>query len=301
MAENVVQDASAIDVVEIGAMEERVLITSDDRRWDGWSGRVSPCRVLAAPILCAGLVVMCFSTAQAQKTTTAAGAARRTSLEELLVLNGGIAAERQNQFVADLGDPPWHYEMDTGVLTFDEKRHYHAQVIGSYAAEDGTWMWAWANRQSNIPAAVLVAAERLRREGETRNIDSFKSPLFKIPREQVPALALAAAGVVDAKAFYLGANAGQIVVFLIDDKKVPALPEPEAVHVINTFNALILSFPIIDHRRAYEAYLRARGFSVEMHEKQLVAKRSKTGTIVAQFDAQGRLAKATTTVGPETR
>jgi hypothetical protein len=203
--------------------------------------------------------------------------------------------------MADLVDSPWHYDMDTGLLTFDEKHRYHAQVIGSFAEEDGTWMWAWANGQSNIPASLLVAAERLRKEGEAKKIDAFKAPMFKIPSSQLAALAMAAAGLADAKAFYLGINGGQTVGFLVDDAKVPTLPEPEAVHVINTFNALVSSFPIVDHRRAYETYLRARGFSVESHGNQLIGKRTKTGTIVAEFDDKGRLAGARTVVGPSAR
>lgn len=251
-------------------------------------------------ILWAGLFVLSSHVAQAQGTM-GPGATKRMNIEEFLVLNGGITAERQNQFMSALAASPWHYDMDTGLLSFDEKHRYHAQIIGSYADEDSTWMWAWANRESNIPASLLVAAERLRRQGETSDVEAFKAPLLKVPRARVPEIAMAAAGLVDAKAFYLGTSPGQLVVFLIDDAKVPPLPEPDAVHVINTFNALVSSFPINDHRRAYEAYLRARGFSVEMHEKQLIAKRPKTGTVVAEFDAQGRLAKAKTTVGPDAR
>jgi hypothetical protein len=58
----------------------------------------------------------------------------------------------------------WGYDQDTGELTFTlaggEPWAGHAEIVGSWAPEQGTWRWAWANRSVQAKCCQLVAGVR---------------------------------------------------------------------------------------------------------------------------------------------
>jgi hypothetical protein len=58
----------------------------------------------------------------------------------------------------------WGYDQDTGELTFTlaggEPWAGHAEIVGSWAPEQGTWRWAWATRSVQAKSCQLVAGVR---------------------------------------------------------------------------------------------------------------------------------------------
>ena len=65
--------------------------------------------------------------------------------------------------LADLiGDLPWAFDLPSGILSFGDQFAWRAEVLGTESDEAKTWMWAWANHESNIPEQQQAAAALVR-------------------------------------------------------------------------------------------------------------------------------------------
>jgi hypothetical protein len=45
-----------------------------------------------------------------------------------------------------------------GIATFGDDLRFPLQLLGSESHLGGTWLWAWADAQSNLPPALLHLA-----------------------------------------------------------------------------------------------------------------------------------------------
>jgi hypothetical protein len=60
---------------------------------------------------------------------------------------------------------PWNMDMTSGSLKIDGTR-YDAQVLGTFSAESGTFLWAWANPGAGQWGPSLILANQLRKRGD---------------------------------------------------------------------------------------------------------------------------------------
>lgn len=83
-------------------------------------------------------------------------------------LSAAARIDRQQQWLAEqaLGHDDWEYDgryaklvLKKGVLPW---RSFSAQVVGSWAKESETLLWAWANRE--LPPAATVLSRKLREQ-----------------------------------------------------------------------------------------------------------------------------------------
>ena len=77
------------------------------------------------------------------------------SLEELLVPFGPIGHEKQLRFAEAIGPLPFQFDMQKGKITFGEQYKFPVQILGTFSKSQETFMWAWANVHSGIPAQLL--------------------------------------------------------------------------------------------------------------------------------------------------
>jgi hypothetical protein len=212
--------------------------------------------------------------------------------------------EKQLHLADVVGTRSWSFSMHSGSLTFNDDGarpagppiEFAAQLLGSAADHDRTWLWSWANKASQIPAALTQDAERLRGSGAA---PEFTTTTFVLDLDDADdhRVALTSSGVLAADAYYRGPYNGGAAFFLLRDERL-GLPAPEGPRIVNTISQAISSLAIADHRAAITAYLDARGLSPRADgENAIVA--TVTGVDVrAQFDAQGRLADLRGTFRP---
>src|SRR4051812_5614895 len=78
--------------------------------------------------------------------------------------------ENQARLLDGLAEFDWGLDLDTGLLTFTSTRggrelaRYPVQLIGSSSESSNTWLWAWANVESDLPPALLRGIEGVRAE-----------------------------------------------------------------------------------------------------------------------------------------
>jgi hypothetical protein len=217
-----------------------------------------------------------------------------------------VIASFEKQFhLADVvGTRSWGFSMDDGLLTFTDDDAqpagppiaFAAQLLGSAADRDHTWLWSWANEASQIPAALTQGAQRLRESGMA---PEFTTATFALDLENVDdhRLALMSSGVLAADAYYRGPYNGGAAFFVLRDERL-RLPAPAGPRIISTISQAISSVPIVDHRAAITAYFDARGLQPSADGDNAIVGTMTDGELRAEFDMQGRLADLHGTLRP---
>ncbi|ULJ64649.1 DUF6882 domain-containing protein [Wielerella bovis] len=212
---------------------------------------------------------------------------------KLLESHVGIAADKQWTLLEKIGnEPEWQVNLNTGKIQFNQQE-FDAQVIGSYAQSDRSWLWAWANVQSGLPESVLRDSQKLRDYGKRHQIKWLTQAKHRPYQEQnIHELASIAVGITGADGYYLARTDNMIVVLTVRHTEQPAQTnlQQQHLHIITTIPKMIGSFSLNNHQRVIEHYLHQKGYQTQMRQSILTA-RKDTHCLKAQFDKQKRLAE----------
>lgn len=214
--------------------------------------------------------------------------------------------ENQHALFEFLGEHDWGFSMEDGTLSFaaaDDGRPIAdcpAQVLGSQSDGDGSWLWGWANVQSQIPEVLLRAVQGVREQAEVEGSELFleSGPIESDDDMLGPTLAIIAAGAANLYTYYAcGYDGGCLFVGL--ESPPPGLREGggraarRVVHILQ----MGISALEFDHRRAVLAYLGEPG---EVRGDRMTWTFGPESLEVT-FDEQGRIARMATSETPRAR
>ena|SRR5258708_2109055 len=204
-----------------------------------------------------------------------------------------VVASLEKQFALGevIGDANWSANLDKGTITFGSKYQFPVQVLGSEADQPKTWLWAWANAASNIPARLLACANDLKAFGTREAISELTTSEMSLSKIDGHRLAIIASGLCNAACYYRGPYDGGAVFLIIPDAppvnaKLSSTPE----RLINIFSQAIQTMPF-NHRHALAAFLEYKGYSVNATNTGIDAKNKQNQVIHAEFDSANRLTK----------
>jgi len=144
------------------------------------------------------------------------------TFEELIEQNAGLSFEKLMVFEEIIGANSWEINIQEGEITFGDLK-FPVQLIGTYAFNDNSWMWAWANTQSSIPENFLILANKLKEIGGNKNIKELSEGCFNIEEGFLHEIGMASCGLFNSKTYYCG-NYGQgVLVVIIDDERIPEI------------------------------------------------------------------------------
>ncbi len=208
------------------------------------------------------------------------------NFNELLEQHAGLSFQKQTNFGKVIGNSDWEFDIDAGTITFGDLS-FPIQVIGTLAFSDNSWLWAWANKQSNIPENLLIQANKLREIGEQKNIPELKNGNFYVDKNFEHKIGMIAGGVFSTKAYYC-ANYGQgTLVVTIDDSRIPEIDLKNIENILVVFDNLIQTIEL-NHKEALKNYLIDCEFLLEIHKKRILGQRNNR-VIRADFDKLNRL------------
>jgi len=192
----------------------------------------------------------------------------------LLSRYAGIALARQLALADFLGQHSWGVDITAGTVTFSPGGTYPLQILGTEAAGDGTWLWAWANEASHLPAHLLQASRQLQQLGHEQAIPELCDRSFPLTVADGATLAAVAAGPNPNCCYYRGTYDGGVLYFLVS-----GLPEsvfvPATLPRILTALTQTLSQYEVDHREMARSFLTAQGFTLHQQGAQLTAQRAQ--------------------------
>lgn len=210
------------------------------------------------------------------------------TVQALLERYAAIACDKQNDLYEVIGDNSWNADMDAGTISFGPALVFPLQVLGTFSHSSETWLWAWANAQSNLPARLLTQAEQLRAYGEQHSIELLTVSEFDATDMDLHTIGCIASGMFGASGYYL-ANYGQgTMLVTIKSEQIDQLPKNDFARITTSFPQVISTFEM-QHLPAFIQYVSQKGYSVT-ETADTVSTAVDFGTITATFDHLGRLA-----------
>ncbi|QMW03883.1 DUF6882 domain-containing protein [Spirosoma foliorum] len=211
--------------------------------------------------------------------------------DELFAQYGALGFEKQADVPTVVGNNSWGVDMNSGTITFGSSLRFPIQVLGTISHSSNTWLWAWANEKSGIPANLLEQANQLKKYGETNGIDLLQVSQFDADINDLHKIGCIASGMLDSSCYYIADYGKGAMLVTIKAKEFEAVQKNTHFLMITTFPQLISNFNV-DHRAAFTNYLQAKGYTVSETVNQ-VRGQNGSDSLVGEFDEQSRLTNIT--------
>ncbi|QDV21166.1 hypothetical protein Pan153_58480 [Gimesia panareensis] len=183
----------------------------------------------------------------------------------------------------------WGYDVSTGILSFGDRYEFQAEILGTEADGDASWLWSWANEMSSLPPERTQAALKLKQLGEAEGIPELSEARHSLSVVNGHALGMIAVGQKLGQAYYHGPHDQGAVLLLIVEPQMPWTVENQLQRITTTFPQIIAQMEVEDHQNALFHYLQHYGLEPEAMENVLVVRENGEEILHASFDDLNRL------------
>lgn len=198
-----------------------------------------------------------------------------------------ISMEKQERFNRLIGEHFWELNLDTGKARFNDQE-FPFQVLGTESENTLTFLWAWADEQTEIPYELIKTALELREWGKKEGLTEFDVPEIDLNRADGHMIAIVSSIAARASCYYRGGYDGGAVYLLIFGEAIDTQPGLGLVSFIKRFTDIISIYEL-NHRRLFLSYFREKKLPV-VEQGALISAELTTGeAIVAEFDKQDRV------------
>lgn len=211
---------------------------------------------------------------------------KKTELD-LLERYAGMSFEKQVDFTELTNGKSWDADLSRGTITFGDDLEFPLQIIGSFSYSVDTWLWAWANTQSNLPAELITDAQELKAYGSKYKIDQLRTAEFPFNQEDLHRLGLIAMGMFDADGYYFADYGSGIMLMTVKSNIIKMHRNDVHYRIFTTFPQVISNFEV-DHRNTLIAYLKDKGYQIEEQENQIIGSKDNE-KCVASLDSSNRV------------
>lgn len=209
------------------------------------------------------------------------------NFQRLFSQHVGPAFIRQLAFADFLGDRGWSVDTRRGRVQFGHDLTFPIQILGAEAHDRQTWLWAWANHASNLPAGLTTAAQRLQKLGIEHGIRELERPEHPLSEVGGHQFALLASGVIGRCAYYRGPYEGGALFFLVQELPTTVLQPAPTARIVDVLTQVVSQYEL-DHRLLVDSFLRDQGFRIEGGNGVLRGVRREEALEV-KFDDVGRI------------
>jgi hypothetical protein len=197
--------------------------------------------------------------------------------------------EKQDKLDFLIGDHTYTLDIDAGKIRFNDALEFSIQVLGTESENTLSWLWAWADEQTEeVPDNLRQASIQLKDWGAREGIREFTVPSFDLIRADGHVLAMIATEICNASCYYRDPYEGGAAFVLIFDKKIDAQPSFDLSRLSQRFLDLISRYEF-NHRNALLSYLRIKGLSPAEAGSLITATLETGESLSAEFDHAGRL------------
>jgi len=214
----------------------------------------------------------------------------------LLSKHVGSAFAKQLAFADFLGDRGWGVNISEGLATFGDDLSFPIQLLGTEADGDVSWLWAWANEQSNLPANVLVACSELKRIGSENGIPELTERSFSQDVANGHQISMIASGLNSNCCYYRGPYDGGALYFLVCAVPSELLLPVSTERVVTVINESISQFDL-NHKEMVTSFLHSQQFSIQTETNTVIAQRNNDA-LKFSFDSLGRIENIDGTLKP---
>jgi hypothetical protein len=201
------------------------------------------------------------------------------------------SAEQQEHAQEVVGGRPFTADLTRGMVGFEPGLDVRAELIGTEAADPGSWMWSWAN-PSGFADQVTGAARHARGYGEQHGVGELTTG--EIPLDGAALgyrCTVVTCGLAGGYAYYPATAAPGTTAYLLLDHPSLALPPVQLSRVLTVLTAVSASGQVADWWRALHSYAAQRGLEPRAADRgvELVHPGGR-GSVRVDLDGQGRVA-----------
>lgn len=126
-----------------------------------------------------------------------------------------LRAQTEKNVAWGIDKSEWSVDQDTGMVTFtqaDSIATAEVQIIGSYNAEEQTWLWSWANSSVNprLQTAAIMAHER----GKAAGIEKLSTGKWQGTEDDAWHMTAVAVKLAGLQGSYRGPAGGPLFIFM---------------------------------------------------------------------------------------
>jgi hypothetical protein len=209
------------------------------------------------------------------------------------------SADQQEHAQEVVGGRPFSADLTRGVVGFEPGLEVRAELLGTEAADPGSWMWSWAN-PSGFPDAVTGAARHARSYGEQHRVAELTAAELPLDGTALGyRLAVVTCGLAGGYAYYPAEAAPGTTAYLLLDHPSLALPAVQLSRVLTVITAVTASGQVTDWRRALHTYASQRGLQPRPDDRGVdLVDPGGQGSIRVELDQLGRVANVTGDLRP---
>ncbi len=201
-----------------------------------------------------------------------------------------LVARARSRMLEDVrANRPWNVDLGTGELTLGGDRH-SAQILGTFARESQTFLWAWGNPGAAEwgPSLGLVNALRILAES-TPGLACFGERIVPAARVNPNELGLVAAELSGRHPLFVGGYDGGAAFLMVTSLKL-RFEELPIAYLPGIFVDLPTISTTAPPRACIRRFLERSGFALSESAAVVGGQRSD-GDVVVRFDELGRIAK----------
>jgi len=182
-------------------------------------------------------------------------------------------------------DQPWHVDFVDGRLSIG-KSIYKVNILGTYASDDGSFLWGWENPAAGDWAASLDRLGPLRALGKKPGFEVLGQRMVWSEDADVNELALVCGELAGGYPVFVGVHDDGAVILLMTDLNLdPATLSPVCYAGVFLDVGGMTRAPL---RACVERFVRRAGCAVEEKAEGLTIVR-RDASLLIEFDHLGRL------------
>ena len=174
-----------------------------------------------------------------------------------------LSLEKRDKLESLINESPYELDLDAGTIRFNTIE-LPIQILGTESDNTLTWLWAWADEQTEIPTALMQSAIQVRNWGAGEKLAEFTLPSVDLNKTDGLALTLIASEVCKASSYFQDDYDGGAAFLLVSDKIIDNQPSFDRARLLVRLSELLVRYDL-NHQNTLLAYLTKKGLSPSVH------------------------------------
>ena len=198
-----------------------------------------------------------------------------------------ISLEKQDKLEQLISEHIYELDLDARIMRFSNGLEIPYQVLGTESDNSLTWLWAWADEQTEVPLNLLSSAFKLKDWGEREQIREFSAPSVDLNQCDGHAIALVSTQICNASSFYRDDYEGGTAFLLLSDERIDRQPSFDRARLFQQFSELISRMEL-NHRNVFLSYFLLKGLYPVEKGPVISCELENGERVLGEFDEMGR-------------
>jgi hypothetical protein len=199
-----------------------------------------------------------------------------------------ISLEKNARFLDLAGEHFMELDLDMGTARFTGGQSYAFQVLGTESEHTLSWLWAWAEEQTEMPELLTKASWKMKAWLEQQGLAEYALPSVDLDRADGMMFSIIGTDVCGADCYYREHYEGGALFILLYGTGLYSRPTFTRRELVRTFEDLIDRYDF-NHRNALVSYYRQSGIDAKETRETVSATLAGGEHLIAEFEASGRL------------